>query len=288
MFKGKLRQRLGNVFGNIAKGSNVIEKIFTFLKQPEVQAFIRFLLAAFLGGFAANEIREPQYTAKWLPSFFGQRVERPDPLNAIGRITFGRSGCTATIIGPVDSRAAKLSILTAAHCVDLNARGTMKLKDGRSFSVRCVSRDAKADVAWLEADRPEGKIPYARLAASPPPQGSPVWHIGYGIDKPGNRENGTYLGLAANGVQCRFRLSVSPGDSGGAIVFDSSGEVVSPVCCTTRLAGVGDVFGSAPASNVRTRPVDEVIPTNDEPELGAEPIHPIQPLPHPDWPAPPV
>lgn len=43
-----------------------------------------------------------------------------------------------------------------------------------------------------------------------------------------------------------FSLSVSPGDSGGGICVDGSGRLISPVCCTTHLAAVGQVYGARP------------------------------------------
>lgn len=176
------------------------------------------------------------------------------PADAIGRITFGNSGCTATIIGPVGATDQKLHILTAAHCVNLGAVGKMTLKDGRVLGVTCVARDAQSDAAWLTAIRPAGDVPYLMLADADPAEGSDVWHQGYGVDKPNNRESGKYLGVTSDQRQCRFRLSVSPGDSGGGIILDASSRVVSPVCCTTRLAGVGEVFGAKPSRAAAIRP----------------------------------
>lgn len=259
-------------------------KLLAILQRPEVKELLKLLLAGLLGGFASAEIREPKLTAGWFPDFFGRATEPADPVNAIGRISMGNTGCTATITGPILKGDTTIKILTAAHCIRVGQTGRMKLKDGREFTFRCVTRDEASDSAWLIADRPKGKIPFAKMASAPPSTGSKVWHQGYGIHKPDNREEGTYLGLANNGTQLRFRLSVSPGDSGGGIIANASGEVLSPVCCTTRLSGTGDVFGAHPLRSLAIRPEVASAAVADEPEENRELIFPIVPLPHRDWP----
>lgn len=201
--------------------------------------------------------------------------------DAIGRIQFGNVGCTATIIGPVVPGDDKIDILTAAHCVKVGGQGVMKLKDGREFRVKCVSRDPSADAAWLTAENPGGSIPYLELATELPQLGEVVWHQGYGVDKPGNRESGIYKGTTEKGIKCSFRLSVSPGDSGGGIVLDAEGHVLSPVCCTTKLAGMGTVFGAAPSQSAKIRP--HFTHETAEPEL----IYPVLPMPDLAFPPPP-
>lgn len=189
------------------------------------------------------------------PGLFKKILPPPNKAEeAIGRITFGKSGCTATVIGPIFDDDRQIAALTAAHCVALGQRGKMTLKDGRTFDVVCVARDASSDCAWLTAARPEGYIPYLLLADDPPPPGSKVWHQGYGIDRPANREWGSFTATAPTRNQLRYRLSVSPGDSGGGIVCDATGKVLSPVCCTTRLSGTGDVWGASPAACSAIRP----------------------------------
>lgn len=205
----------------------------------------------------------------------------PNPFKAeeaIGRITFGNSGCTASIMGPMSPGDDKIDILTAAHCVQVGQVGKMKLKDGRTLTVRCVTRDAAADCAWLIADRPAGDVPFLLLADSLPPEEATVWHQGYGIDRPGNRESGEYMGTDALRRQCRFTLSVSPGDSGGAIVVDQSSRVLSPVCCTTRLSGRGTVWGASPQACAAIRP-NRKTPSNSAAE-----VNPVLPLPSELWP----
>jgi len=264
---------------------NLLKQI---LASPAAREIGKLILAAILGGFASAEIRQPTFTASWWPSFFKPAVEPADPVNAIGKISFGRSGCTATIIGPLPKKSSTVTILTAAHCVEVGQVGTMRLKDGREFSVKCVARDEQSDSAWLTAKRPEGKIPYARLATTIPEIGSKVWHQGYGIDRPNNREEGTLLGSAQKGAQLRFRLSASPGDSGGGIIANETGEVLSPVCCTTNLRGVGDVFGAHPLRSAAIKPPTTLDWIVFEVETDEPLIHPVLPLPAEGWPLAPA
>lgn len=179
----------------------------------------------------------------------------PNPPGAITRIQFGRSGCSATIIGPrrVDGR---WWVLTAAHCIErIGQTGVMKLLDGRTVAVSVVSFHKRSDAAWLQTETRNEEYPYAFLAASSPPVGAAIWHAGYGVDKPGNRELGKVAGLANEDGQLRFILSVSSGDSGGGIVLDERGYVVSCVCCTTERGRVGaTTWGASPEAALAARP----------------------------------
>lgn len=232
----------------------VIAALKAFLGSQWFHTFLN----AFLSG-AATLYMAKQALPNIIPDLLKPPPHRllPKPKkaeDAIGKIIFGNAGCTATIIGPVYHDDAELSILTAGHCVKVGAVGHMTLKDGRKLEVKCVSRDPKCDAAWLTAKNPGGDVPYLLLAEQAPQDGEVVWHQGYGIDKPGNRESGVFRGLNGDGLQCRFRLSVSPGDSGGGIILDSESKVISPVCCTTRLGGLGDVFGASPVHAAKIRP----------------------------------
>jgi len=208
--------------------------------------------------------------------------QKADAPAAIGRLSMGNVGCTGTIIGPVKDDDKEISILTAAHCLKVGVTGTMLLKDGRKIAFKCVSRNEKADCAWLTAPRPGGYVPFALLAQELPEKGSPVWHQGYGIDQPGNIEKGTFQGVTSDGAQCQFSISVSSGDSGGAIVLTEDGKVISPVCCTTRLSGPGTVYGSTPQNADAIRP-GRVVSVSDE-----EVYRPIIILPDPRWAEPPA
>lgn len=184
---------------------------------------------------------------------------QPNTPAAIARIQFGNSGCTATIIGPRRSDG-RWWALTAAHCVSgPGQRGTMRLLDGRTEGVQVVSRDPRSDCAWLVTDSNHEKFPFALLAESSPPVGSKVWHAGYGVHVPGNREDGTVTGAPDSNGQLRFRISVSSGDSGGGICLDDSGRVVSCVCCTTQRGAIADVWGASVESIRRSQPTAMVM-----------------------------
>lgn len=175
-----------------------------------------------------------------------QPTPTPNPPAALGRITFGNAGCTATVIGP--RRAdGRWDILTAAHCVrGQGQRGTMRMKDGRSFGVTVVAVNTDADACWLVSDQAITDLPFAVLSSTAPDPGTKVWHAGYGIDKPGNREEGEVMALPNREGQIMFMLSVSSGDSGGGIFREDTGELVSTVCCTERLSGKGRMYGAGP------------------------------------------
>lgn len=198
--------------------------------------------------------------------------------DAIGRIQFGRYGCTATVIGPIGDGDEIVDVLTAAHCVKLGDVGRMQLKDGRTLDVKCVARDAKHDVAWLQATKPTEEIAWLELAEVPPPPGTPVWHQGYGVDQPANVERGQVSGSSKDGKDVYFELSVSSGDSGGGIICTTDNRVISPVCCTTCLGCYGSVRGGAPAAARAIRPGRTT--STSEPPM----VHPVLPLPSKDWP----
>lgn len=255
-------------------------RLIQLFKSPLAQEIIKLLLTALAGGMVSTTLSGNDPIAVFRGTRHADPKPADDPQAAIGRISFGSTGCTATVVGPVNRQDRELWLVTAAHCVKVGAKGTFRFRDGRQMPVECVSRNPQADVAWLKASRPEGSIPWLFIAASPPAEGADVFHCGFGVHVPGNKEVGKYLGISQDGRQCMYKISVSPGDSGGGIVLTSKGYLLSPVCCTTRLAGVGTVWGGTPAEILATKPSRTV--SSDEPEW----THPIQPLPHPDWPNP--
>jgi hypothetical protein len=183
-----------------------------------------------------------------------------DPVAAIGRITFGRSGCTAAPIEPRRPDGRYL-VLTAAHCVtEVGQRGTLVMKDRRTVGVQVVALDKTADVCWLITDSTTEVLPTLRLADRSPAPGARVWHAGYGVDRPANREDGTVSDTRTSSGKIGFRINVSSGDSGGPIIMTDGGEVVSCVCCTTERGALADVFGASPEAIRRLRPtvVDDV------------------------------
>jgi len=194
----------------------------------------------------------PPYTAPETPPAAPREPDsgggRLAPSEAIGRLTLGNAGCTATIIGP--RRAdGRWDVLTAAHCSTAPGQiGRLVLPSGRALGVRVRARDTRADACWAETIDTATDLPYALIAENEPPIGAKVWHAGYGVDKPGNREEGVVLAAPDDRGQLRFRLSVSSGDSGGAIVFDADGRVCSAVCCTRSPGTVSDVWGPSVAA----------------------------------------
>jgi len=190
----------------------------------------------------------------------------PDPTPAIGRLSVGSAGCTATVIGP-QRTDGKWDVLSAAHCVSkVGQLGELRLPNGRTIAVVVAAIDKRADCAWLRTVEVIAELPNATLSASVPATGEPIWHSGFGVDKPGNREAGTFAGGPDQDGQVKFRLSVSSGDSGGAIVITRTGEVMSCVCCTSGRGQFADVWGAGPAAIAAMRPGTPV----------AEDWHPIE------------
>ncbi len=178
----------------------------------------------------------------------------PDAPAALVRIQIGNAGCTATVMGP-RREDGRWWLLTAAHCTRaVGDRGSARLKDGRTFGFHVATREPNADVAWLVSETNSDEYPFAVLAATSPAVGSKVWHAGYGVDRPGNREDGTVEAGPDQNGQVRFRLSVSSGDSGGGICLNERNEVISPVCCTTAKGQMAQVWGASPEACARARP----------------------------------
>jgi hypothetical protein len=145
--------------------------------------------------------------------------------------------------------------VSAAHCVSgVGARGTLTLKDGRSFGIRVVAYHKTPDVTWCVTEDEVKDLPYALIAESNPPVDTPVWHMGFGVDKPGNREDGTVAERENAQGQLRMVLSVSSGDSGGGIFRSDTNELVSVVCCTSGMARKVSMWGCSAEVARRTRP----------------------------------
>ena len=160
-----------------------------------------------------------------------------DAVKALGRIQFGSASCTATVIYP--RRAdGRWDVLTASHCVPgVGAKGVLNTKDGKKLAVRVVVHEETPDVAWMVTeDATVADLFYAKVAATNPAAGVKVWHAGYGVDVPNNREDGEVLYPEQPDGKTTFNLSVSPGDSGGGIFRSDTNELVATVCCTSRLA----------------------------------------------------
>jgi len=168
------------------------------------------------------------------------------PMNmekAIVKLRFGSAGCTATIVAPrrTDGR---WDVLTAAHCTgDIGSKGSVILQDGKTFPVSVVARNRTSDFSWLIADANEPPPGMALLAQELPPIGTKVWHKGYGVDRPGNKEDGLVTQMPGTSQQLRFELNVSSGDSGSGIFRTDNSELVGVVCCTTAVGRKVSMYG---------------------------------------------
>jgi hypothetical protein len=179
---------------------------------------------------------------------------KPDPAKALGKIRFGNAGCTATVIGP-RRPDGKWDVLTAAHCVSGEwQRGTLTLKDGRTLGIKVAAHHKTPDLAWCVTEEVIAEMPFAVLAEKNPEVGTAVWHMGYGVDKPGNREDGSITAAENGDGQLRMSLSVSSGDSGGGIFRTDTNELVSVVCCTSGMAQKVSMWGGSAEQARKTRP----------------------------------
>lgn len=178
-----------------------------------------------------------------------------DPAGALVRLRAGSSGCTATVIGP-RRPDGKWDVLCAAHCFGGTSKAAqIQLKTGRILGVTLTTIDRRADIAWLVTNESVEALPYALLAPAAPPPGTKIWHAGYGVHVPGNREEGTVSGPINADGQLPMRLSVSSGDSGGGIFRVDTGELVANVCCTRSRSAFADVWGGSSPNAIKLRPV---------------------------------
>lgn len=180
-----------------------------------------------------------------------------DASGALGKIQFQSAGCTATVIGPRRSDG-RWWVLTAAHCVPaVGSRGSMTMPAGQKASVRVVSHHPTQDLAWMVTEEAGlSDLCYARLADRNPEVAVPVWHQGYGVQVPRNREDGTVLQAENHQGQLTMRLSVSSGDSGGGIFRSDTNELVSVVCCTMNKGTKVTMWGGSVEQARRLRPAD--------------------------------
>jgi hypothetical protein len=135
----------------------------------------------------------------------------------------------------------------------------MRLRDGREFGIAVLAFDRRADCCWMLSDPTEEVYPHATLAVQSPQPGEKIWHAGFGVHIPSNREEGVVAATPNGDGQLQFKLSVSSGDSGGGIALNDSGEVVSTVCCTTAKGQYADVWGASPEACRRLRPEANVL-----------------------------
>jgi len=154
---------------------------------------------------------------------------------AIGQPSLSGAFFTATPIAP-QRPDGRYYLVTAAHCVpNVGAEGVYDSKAGVRYRVRVLAMDAGKDCAVLVTVNPQPPgLAVGKLADRSPPVGTAVWHAGYGVQNPGSKEPGKVTGLPASNSRRLLScyLSVSSGDSGGAVVRADTGEIVGVVCCT--------------------------------------------------------
>lgn len=196
--------------------------------------------------------------------------QNPDPVQATVQQRFGSSGCSACLTNIKDQQGRVL-VLTAAHCTGgPGSRGEVRLKDGRIYPVEVLVRQTRPDISVMLVNTTE-TLPYARLAAENAPAGTRIWHVGYGVDRPGNRESGTVTDPNTNEGQTQMRLAASSGDSGSPIFREDSGEQMSIVCC-----GSGQALWGANVQSIRSA-IDQALKRSLD-----IPLFDWQPLPLPE------
>lgn len=170
----------------------------------------------------------------------------PDPWNAIGKIAMQGGYCSGTVIGP-RRPDGRWIVVSAAHCVSrVGEEATFIQRTGVTRRVVVMALNKKADIALFSTEAGQGQMSFTNVAQGTPQIGTRIFHGGFGRHIPGNREEGQVLGGPNNDGQVKYQLSVSPGDSGGGICMTADGLLLSPVCCTTRLDGPGEVWGGSP------------------------------------------
>jgi hypothetical protein len=169
-----------------------------------------------------------------------------DPWKAIGKIAMQGGYCSGTVVAP-RREDGRYRIVSAAHCFkQVGERASFIQRDGTARPITVIAIDRRADIAICSTETGQGAMASTDISLGTPPVGHKIWHGGYGRHLPGNKEVGTVLSSPNADNQVKYRLSVSPGDSGGGIITDDTGALLSPVCCTTRLDGPGEVWGGSP------------------------------------------
>lgn len=199
-----------------------------------------------------------------------------DPVEAVGKVIRPGVMCSGTVVGPRRDDG-RWWIVTAAHCFErgggVGTRCTYITRGGTSIPSSVVAVNAQSDVAILVTDERFERLAYVRVASATPPKGTSVYHVGFGQDRPGNKEEGQVIGVMPTRRMVSYRLSASPGDSGGGILLTGGGELLSPVCCTTCLGCLGDVAGGQPEviREMLARPTEYVdVPPAVMPEFPKE------------------
>lgn len=208
---------------------------------------------------------------------------RPEPLAAICKLVMPGSYCSGTVVGPKRTDG-RYNIVSAAHCFKVIGENVKVLmRDGQTLSATVGAIDRRADAAILLTDV-FSELPFTYVASATPAPATRIWHAGFGFDKPANREDGNIVAGPNVDGQVQYRLNVSSGDSGGGILVDGDGRLLSPVCCTTKIAGIGDVWGASPEiiNRMLARPTDFIdVPPHEMPliKLDANGLREFKPMP---------
>jgi len=156
----------------------------------------------------------------------------PDPQGAIVKISLKGLGCSASILDTPGRPKDSYLVLCASHC-SKNGQLTeakIRLKNGRIYPVTLIHHEPDADLAIFRLFTLD-PLPTAQVVLDSPPVGTKVWHMAYGVDKPGNLESGTITAEENNEGQIKMSLSASSGDSGGGIFVFAENKICSVVCC---------------------------------------------------------
>lgn len=175
-------------------------------------------------------------------------VPKADPMGARVKLRTTKGGCTGVVINEQRPDGRYL-VATASHCVGrVGESASGVLPSGEQIQLVVQSIDRRSDCAWMLTAPTPHALPFARLAAAPPTPGRRVWVAGYGVQAPGVQRWGTFIGGPSPDGQLNYRIAVSPGDSGGPIVDDETGEVYGVVCCTASFGVDASVFAAGPAA----------------------------------------
>lgn len=170
-----------------------------------------------------------------------------DPLKAICKLIKPGSYCSGTVVTAADASGCQ-RIVSAAHChKSVGESVNVAMRDGSGCVAHVIAIDRKSDCAILRTEPLKSALPYIEISTANPAIGADVMHAGYGRHVPGNIERGKVLAIENSDGQIQYLLSVSLGDSGGGICLDSKGKLLSPVCCTTKLDALGNVWGASPS-----------------------------------------
>jgi S1-C subfamily serine protease len=219
---------------------------------------VAVLLANFLLVLAGVKVATSDFGCTPVPTPPTQPQPQPDPgpspsadpVKAIGKLAMSGGYCSATVVGR-PSPDGRRTIVTAAHCVKrgVGERVRFYSRDNGTLPIPCTvtAVDREADIAILATDAPAPDLTWIEVAESTPPVGTVVLHAGFGRDRPSNVEKGTVTSGVMRDGMVRYKLSVSPGDSGGGICVTAAGKLLSPVCCTSSFGpAVGDTYGGSP------------------------------------------